>query len=108
MTSTAIINDIARPEVEAKTIMDPMPGEKFVEYSKDGADGDRKSSVDSGLDVEVCTELYCTVWDGNRMYDYHASWSFMTTLLDSIRQAVHSHTIILLSVFVLQLLHYSI
>jgi membrane-associated protease RseP (regulator of RpoE activity) len=34
------------------TVMDPKPGEKYVEYSKDGDDGERKSTVDSGLDVE--------------------------------------------------------
>ncbi|KAG7343652.1 hypothetical protein IV203_021660 [Nitzschia inconspicua] len=48
----SVVDNIERPEVEGKTIMDPMPGEKYVEYSKDGADGDRKSKVDSGLDIE--------------------------------------------------------
>jgi hypothetical protein len=46
------VDDIPKPQVEAKTVMDPMPGEKYVEFSKDGADGDRKSNIDSGLDVE--------------------------------------------------------
>mmetsp|Transcript_28198 Transcript_28198/g.46746 ORF Transcript_28198/g.46746 Transcript_28198/m.46746 type:complete len:115 (-) Transcript_28198:253-597(-) len=41
----------ALPPVEI-TVMDPKPGERYVEYSKDGFDGDVKSSVDSGLDVE--------------------------------------------------------
>jgi hypothetical protein len=49
---SAAVEDISKPQVEPKTIMDPMPGEKFVEFSKDGADGDRKSNIDSGLDVE--------------------------------------------------------
>lgn len=51
--SASVVDDIRRPEVEAKGIMDPMPGQRFVEFSKDGADGDRKSKVDSGLDVET-------------------------------------------------------
>jgi hypothetical protein len=55
-------DEIAKPEVEAKTIMDPMPGEKYVEFSKDGADGDRKSNIDSGLDVET------KPGHGNRIY----------------------------------------
>lgn len=75
MSTTAIINEIARPEVKAKTIMDPMPGEKFVEFSKDGADGDGKSSVDSGLDIEVCTVLYDGM-DTQCVCDYHVSWNF--------------------------------
>lgn len=46
-------DDIRKPEVEPQGVMDPKPGEKYVEFSKDGADGDRKSVVDSGLDVDT-------------------------------------------------------
>jgi membrane-associated protease RseP (regulator of RpoE activity) len=45
-------DEIERPQVMAKEVMDPLPGQKYVEFSKDGADGDRKSKVDSGLDIE--------------------------------------------------------
>jgi hypothetical protein len=34
------------------TVMDPIPGQKYVEYSKDGDDGERKSSFAPGLDIE--------------------------------------------------------
>ena len=47
------MDEIEKPEVIAKEIMDPLPGQKYVEYSKDGADGERKSKVDSGLDIET-------------------------------------------------------
>lgn len=33
-------------------VMDPKPGERYVEYSKDGSDGDTKRVDESGLDVE--------------------------------------------------------
>lgn len=34
--------------------MDPLPGQKYVEYSKDGEDGETKiKDVDSGLKFEI-------------------------------------------------------
>jgi len=34
------------------SVMDPMPGQKYVEFSKDGGDGNSHKATDSGLDVE--------------------------------------------------------
>jgi len=35
-------------------VMDPLPGQRYVEFSKNGDDGDRKVKGDpSGLDVEI-------------------------------------------------------
>jgi hypothetical protein len=31
--------------------MDPLPGQLYVEYSKDGGDGETKTAAESGLDV---------------------------------------------------------
>jgi PDZ domain len=42
------MDDIIRNEVHA---MDPLPGQLYVEYSKDGGDGETKTAAESGLDV---------------------------------------------------------
>lgn len=42
------MDDILKNTVSA---MDPLPGQLYVEYSKDGGDGNRKTQADSGLDV---------------------------------------------------------
>jgi predicted metalloprotease with PDZ domain len=44
---------MADEDLEMHNVMDPIPGQKYVEFSKDGGDGSsRKEKADSGLDVE--------------------------------------------------------
>jgi len=53
MTTTAQNPFVGDPEYKYDP-MDPMPGQKYVEYSKDGDNGETKIKGDpSGLDVEI-------------------------------------------------------
>lgn len=54
-----MIDDIIRNDVSA---MDPRPGQLYVEYSKDGGDGETKTAAESGLDVTK------RAGHGNRVY----------------------------------------
>jgi len=98
---------------EEYDVMDPLPGQRYVEYSKDGWDGDTKREDDSGLDIHHKKNhgeerIYLSKVEhpapahnlkvGDRLVALNGKKIESYSSLDAIRKEIHNHNVVRLVV----------